>query len=284
MSHGNGISFLSWLLNLMLLLGEGSLLVANTCCSCKWRWVSLSLKILSNMFYHLYRSSKVRAKFDLYISTTAEREYATEAWRLLDPQQELIAREMLKTRLCCVKKELKSLKGVFSKTMYNEIGNVEGPWEQPFAIIADDRLDVRHPDTISYDKVIITNAAHQILMDYKLIRLTHLLSLCWRQDSSISLLRHTCYHCLLCGHFWTKSVLHVLSLKLAACSCPMAHHMAESLLTIVQTCRYGRRPFTSRLSRWSHLHLIQDFWNWRKSTSKRDQWRAFLGCICKLWQ
>ena len=69
-----------------------------------------------------------------------------EVWRLLDSEHILIPAEQLERRLCCVKPgEKKTLHQVFRTGQGTPIGDAETASSMPFALIADDRIDVGHP-------------------------------------------------------------------------------------------------------------------------------------------
>ncbi|XP_056170737.1 uncharacterized protein LOC115693551 [Syzygium oleosum] len=50
-----------------------------------------------------YLTAKGRKRFEVYVCTMAERDYALEMWRLLDPEAHLINREQVFNRVVCVK-------------------------------------------------------------------------------------------------------------------------------------------------------------------------------------
>lgn len=50
-----------------------------------------------------YLIAKGRKRFEVFVCTMAERDYALEMWRLLDPGSHLIAPKQLLTRVVCVK-------------------------------------------------------------------------------------------------------------------------------------------------------------------------------------
>ena len=50
-----------------------------------------------------YLTAKGRKRFEVYVCTMAERDYALEMWRLLDPDADLIASKQLSDRVVCVK-------------------------------------------------------------------------------------------------------------------------------------------------------------------------------------
>lgn len=50
-----------------------------------------------------YLIAKGRKRFEVYVCTMAERDYALEMWRLLDPEAHLIGPKQLLTRVVCVK-------------------------------------------------------------------------------------------------------------------------------------------------------------------------------------
>lgn len=97
-----------------------------------------------------------RQRFKIWVCTAAERGYALEAWRLLDPNGELIPKEDVKKRLICAGKQKKSLFRTFNLGPLHEepvpkkalcprkklCPLCEGHSELAMAIIADDRTDV----------------------------------------------------------------------------------------------------------------------------------------------
>lgn len=50
-----------------------------------------------------YLTAKGRKRFEVYVCTMAERDYALEMWRLLDPEARLIGSKQLLDRVVCVK-------------------------------------------------------------------------------------------------------------------------------------------------------------------------------------
>ena len=50
-----------------------------------------------------YLTAKGRKRFEVYVCTMAERDYALEMWRLLDPEGNLINANDLLARIVCVK-------------------------------------------------------------------------------------------------------------------------------------------------------------------------------------
>ena len=50
-----------------------------------------------------YLTAKGRKRFEVFVCTMAEREYALEMWRLLDPDAELINTKEMTDRVVCVK-------------------------------------------------------------------------------------------------------------------------------------------------------------------------------------
>lgn len=50
-----------------------------------------------------YLTAKGRKRFEVYVCTMAERDYALEMWRLLDPEAHLISSNQLLDRVICVK-------------------------------------------------------------------------------------------------------------------------------------------------------------------------------------
>ncbi|GJN26951.1 hypothetical protein PR202_gb14920 [Eleusine coracana subsp. coracana] len=80
-----------------------------------------------------YLIARGRKRFEVYVCTMAERDYALEMWRLLDPDSRLINSVQLLDRLVCVKSgSRKSLLNVFS----------DGSCHPGMALVIDDRLKV----------------------------------------------------------------------------------------------------------------------------------------------
>ncbi|KAM3333858.1 hypothetical protein ACQJBY_028748 [Aegilops geniculata] len=80
-----------------------------------------------------YLTAKGRKRFEVYVCTMAERDYALEIWRLLDPEANLISLNNLSDRVVCVKAGCKkSLQHVFR----------EGGCHPKMAMVIDDRLQV----------------------------------------------------------------------------------------------------------------------------------------------
>ncbi|PNT69120.1 RNA polymerase II C-terminal domain phosphatase-like 1 isoform X2 [Brachypodium distachyon] len=80
-----------------------------------------------------YLIARGRKRFEVYVCTMAERDYALEMWRLLDPDSRLINSVQLSDRMVCVKSGLrKSLLNVFH----------DGSCHPGMALIIDDRLKV----------------------------------------------------------------------------------------------------------------------------------------------
>ncbi|CAO2043106.1 unnamed protein product [Urochloa humidicola] len=80
-----------------------------------------------------YLIARGRKRFEVYVCTMAERDYALEMWRLLDPDSKLINPVQLLDRLVCVKSGLKkSLLNVFH----------DGSCHPGMALVIDDRLKV----------------------------------------------------------------------------------------------------------------------------------------------
>ncbi|KAB5552162.1 hypothetical protein DKX38_009473 [Salix brachista] len=76
-----------------------------------------------------YLTAKGRKRFEVYVCTMAERDYALEMWRLLDPDAHLIASKQLSDRVVCSRK---SLLNVFQ----------DGMCHPKMAMVIDDRLKV----------------------------------------------------------------------------------------------------------------------------------------------
>ncbi|XP_021888604.1 RNA polymerase II C-terminal domain phosphatase-like 2 [Carica papaya] len=80
-----------------------------------------------------YLTAKGRKRFEVYVCTMAERDYALEMWRLLDPEAHLIGSKQLLDRVICVKSGLrKSLLNVFQ----------DGICHPKMAMVIDDRSKV----------------------------------------------------------------------------------------------------------------------------------------------
>ncbi|KDP20941.1 hypothetical protein JCGZ_21412 [Jatropha curcas] len=80
-----------------------------------------------------YLTARGRKRFEVYVCTMAERDYALEMWRLLDPESNLISSKELLDRIVCVKSGLrKSLFNVFQ----------DGVCHPKMALVIDDRLKV----------------------------------------------------------------------------------------------------------------------------------------------
>ncbi|XP_047311754.1 RNA polymerase II C-terminal domain phosphatase-like 1 [Impatiens glandulifera] len=80
-----------------------------------------------------YLTAGGRKRFEVYVCTMAERDYALEMWRLLDPELKLINSKELLDRIVCVKSGLrKSLFNVFQ----------DGSCHPKMALVIDDRLKV----------------------------------------------------------------------------------------------------------------------------------------------
>ncbi|XP_044497086.1 RNA polymerase II C-terminal domain phosphatase-like 1 isoform X2 [Mangifera indica] len=80
-----------------------------------------------------YLTARGRKRFEVYVCTMAERDYALEMWRLLDPESNLINTRELLDRIVCVKSgSRKSLFNVFQ-------GGICHP---NMALVIDDRLKV----------------------------------------------------------------------------------------------------------------------------------------------
>ncbi|KAK4767080.1 hypothetical protein SAY86_014830 [Trapa natans] len=80
-----------------------------------------------------YLNAKGRKRFEVYVCTMAERDYALEMWRLLDPEAQLISPRELLGRVVCVKSgSRKSLQNVF----------LDGICHPKMAMVIDDRSKV----------------------------------------------------------------------------------------------------------------------------------------------
>ena len=56
-----------------------------------------------------YLTAKGRKRFEVYVCTMAERDYALEIWRLLDPGAHLIGLKQVLNRVICVKSGIVSI-------------------------------------------------------------------------------------------------------------------------------------------------------------------------------
>ncbi|XP_044480786.1 RNA polymerase II C-terminal domain phosphatase-like 2 [Mangifera indica] len=80
-----------------------------------------------------YLIAKGRKRFEVYVCTMADRDYALEMWRLLDPEAHLISSKQLLDRVVCVKSgSKKSLLNVFQ----------HGMCHPNMAMVIDDRCKV----------------------------------------------------------------------------------------------------------------------------------------------
>ncbi|XP_004302639.1 PREDICTED: RNA polymerase II C-terminal domain phosphatase-like 2 [Fragaria vesca subsp. vesca] len=80
-----------------------------------------------------YLTAKGRKRFEVHVCTMAERDYALEMWRLLDPEEQLISSKQLLDRVVCVKSgSRKSLLNVFQ----------HGTCHPKMAMVIDDRSNV----------------------------------------------------------------------------------------------------------------------------------------------
>ncbi|XP_028775574.1 RNA polymerase II C-terminal domain phosphatase-like 1 [Neltuma alba] len=80
-----------------------------------------------------YLTARGRKRFEVYVCTMAERDYALEMWRLLDPDSNLINSKELLDRIVCVKSGLK-------KSLFNVFQ--DGFCHPKMALVIDDRLKV----------------------------------------------------------------------------------------------------------------------------------------------
>ncbi|KAH7545969.1 RNA polymerase II C-terminal domain phosphatase-like 1 [Ziziphus jujuba] len=80
-----------------------------------------------------YLTARGRKRFEVYVCTMAERDYALEMWRLLDPDSNLINSKELLDRIVCVKSGLR-------KSLFNVFQG--GLCHPKMALVIDDRLKV----------------------------------------------------------------------------------------------------------------------------------------------
>jgi len=86
-----------------------------------------------------------KSRFDVYVATAAERGYALEAWRLLDPQGLLIPLDRVQRRVVCIPgSRQKRLQKVFG-TREAAAAVPYAPSPMPTAVVLDDRLEVWDP-------------------------------------------------------------------------------------------------------------------------------------------
>jgi hypothetical protein len=99
-------------------------------------------RILRNKTGRLVGRTPAKQRFEVYVCTTAKRDYALEVWRLLDPHGRIIPVASRPTRIVCVHPESK-------KQLWQVLGLGQPPPQapaMPLAIIVDDRLEVlEHP-------------------------------------------------------------------------------------------------------------------------------------------
>eukprot|EP00250_Pteridium_aquilinum_P033241 c5357_g1_i1 orf=1255-4185(+) len=80
-----------------------------------------------------YLTAKGRKRFEVFVCTMSEKEYALEMWRLLDPESQLISVKEMTDRVVCVKSgSKKSLTNMFAS----------GNCHPKMAMVIDDRLKV----------------------------------------------------------------------------------------------------------------------------------------------
>ncbi|KAL7088882.1 hypothetical protein ACP275_13G155500 [Erythranthe tilingii] len=80
-----------------------------------------------------YLTARGRKRFEVFVCTMAERDYALEMWRLLDPEFNLINSRELLERVVCVKSG-------FRKSLFNVFQ--DGNCHPKMALVIDDRLKV----------------------------------------------------------------------------------------------------------------------------------------------
>ncbi|XP_056171808.1 RNA polymerase II C-terminal domain phosphatase-like 1 isoform X2 [Syzygium oleosum] len=80
-----------------------------------------------------YLTARGRKRFEVYVCTMAERDYALEMWRLLDPESSLIQSKEVLERIVCVKSGLR-------KSLFDVFQN--GICHPKMALVIDDRLKV----------------------------------------------------------------------------------------------------------------------------------------------
>ncbi|KAF9599159.1 hypothetical protein IFM89_035438 [Coptis chinensis] len=78
-----------------------------------------------------YLNAKGRKRFEVYVCTMAERDYALEMWRLLDPDAHLISSNKLLNRIVCSRKSLPSVfqDGICHPKMAMVIDDRQKVWE-----------------------------------------------------------------------------------------------------------------------------------------------------------
>ncbi|KAH7441695.1 hypothetical protein KP509_03G049400 [Ceratopteris richardii] len=80
-----------------------------------------------------YLTAKGRKRFEVFVCTMSEKEYALEMWRLLDPESQLLSAKEMADRVVCVKPGSK-------KSLLNMFAN--GYCHPKMAMVIDDRLKV----------------------------------------------------------------------------------------------------------------------------------------------
>ncbi|MCO5583692.1 hypothetical protein L7F22_037605 [Adiantum nelumboides] len=80
-----------------------------------------------------YLTAKGRKRFEVFVCTMSEKEYALEMWRLLDPESQLLSAKEMIDRVVCVKSGSK-------KSLTNMFAN--GSCHPKLAMVIDDRLKV----------------------------------------------------------------------------------------------------------------------------------------------
>ncbi|KAF7144511.1 hypothetical protein RHSIM_Rhsim04G0128900 [Rhododendron simsii] len=91
-----------------------------------------------------YLTAKGRKRFEVYVCTMAERDYALEMWRLLDPEAHLISSKQLLDRVVCVKSGKHYILRVCHASARKSLLNVfqDGNCHPKMAMVIDDRLKV----------------------------------------------------------------------------------------------------------------------------------------------
>lgn len=93
------------------------------------------------MLCRLGQHQDSRRKFEVYVCTAADWQYAMEVWRLLDFDCAIIPFQQLRHRVVSVPSSQKTLARALG------IGNGQSAgFKMPLALIVDDRKDVSHFD------------------------------------------------------------------------------------------------------------------------------------------
>ena len=109
---------------------------------------TLGLTVIGPACFRKCVTCRLQPPFKVYVCTTAEREYALEAWRLLDPKGELIPQQLRQQRITTVGRD-KSGREKERKNIAAVVGLTADPGAlnylrtaMPLALILDDLVGV----------------------------------------------------------------------------------------------------------------------------------------------